>query len=109
MVEVKHLGVPTTMSPNPTSASDSAASAGSNGTTAAQYTSINSSGTSLINAGLALNLIVWFFTGIAAMFLALRVYAKTWKRRPLWWDDFVLIAGWVRPLNRSIQLVVRAC
>jgi hypothetical protein len=63
--------------------------------TTAPSTATGSSGVPVEDYSLPLNLTVWFLTGIASMFLALRIYAKIWRRRPLWWDDYVLIAGWV--------------
>jgi len=38
----------------------------------------------------------WFLTGLATVFLALRIYCKRISRLRLWWDDWVLIAAWVR-------------
>lgn len=38
---------------------------------------------------------IWFLTAMSALFMSLRIYAKVWRKRPLWWDDWVLIAGWV--------------
>lgn len=51
-----------------------------------------------------LNSTIWFLTAMAALFLGLRIYAKVWRRRPLWWDDYFLIAGWVS--DRQIHLGV---
>lgn len=44
---------------------------------------------------LPLNLTIWFLTGIATLFLALRLYAKLWRGRPLWYDDLLLVLGWL--------------
>ena len=38
---------------------------------------------------------IWTFTVASAVFLALRLYCKLLRRRPLWWDDYFLIASWV--------------
>lgn len=43
-----------------------------------------------------LNGTVWFLTAMAGLFVGLRIYVKAWKKRRLWWDDYFLIAGWVR-------------
>lgn len=45
--------------------------------------------------GPALNYGVWLLTGLAAVFLGLRVFCKYLRRRGLWWDDYVLMASWV--------------
>jgi hypothetical protein len=40
---------------------------------------------------------VWSLFAVASIFLALRVYCRLLTRRQnLWWDDWVLIASWVR-------------
>ena len=41
--------------------------------------------------------ISWVLTGVATAFLALRIYCKQWRHRGLWWDDYILLASWVRP------------
>lgn len=38
----------------------------------------------------------WSLTAVATIFLALRVYCKRITGRRLWWDDWILIAAWVR-------------
>jgi len=38
----------------------------------------------------------WTLTAFATIFLGLRIYAKHLTGRNLWWDDWVLIAAWVR-------------
>lgn len=48
------------------------------------------------NDGPFLNQAIWCLTAIPAMFLALRVYCKIWRKRSLWWDDYILIVSWVR-------------
>ncbi|SPO06449.1 uncharacterized protein DNG_09139 [Cephalotrichum gorgonifer] len=42
-----------------------------------------------------LNRVIWALAGLAALFLALRIYCKLWRGRKLWWDDYALIASWV--------------
>ncbi|KAK0624389.1 hypothetical protein B0T14DRAFT_195843 [Immersiella caudata] len=79
---------------NTTVAGDATVTASGNDTIAPS-TATGSSETQFEDFGLPLNLTVWFLTGIASLFLTLRIYAKIWRRRPLWWDDYVLIAGWL--------------
>ena len=52
------------------------------------------------NYGPWFNGVVWMLTGIAAIFLALRLYCKHIRRKALWWDDYVLIAAFVGVLSR---------
>lgn len=46
--------------------------------------------------GTQVNFTIWLLTAISATFLGLRVYCKFLRRRGLWWDDYILIASWVR-------------
>lgn len=46
--------------------------------------------------GPQLNTTIWFLVTISAFFLGLRLYCKVWRRRGLWWDDYFLVASWVR-------------
>ncbi len=46
--------------------------------------------------GTYINSSIWVLQGLAGVFLALRVYCKFIRRRGFWWDDYLLIAGWVR-------------
>ena len=46
--------------------------------------------------GPMLNRTTWFLVLLATLLLGLRVYCKLWRRRGLWWDDWVLVASWVR-------------
>ena len=46
--------------------------------------------------GPALIGVSWALTGLATLFLALRIYCRHIGRRGLWWDDWTLIAAWVR-------------
>lgn len=39
--------------------------------------------------------VCWIESGIAAIFLGLRLYVKLTAHRKLYWDDFLLIASWV--------------
>jgi hypothetical protein len=52
--------------------------------------------TSSENYGPQINFTIWLLTALSAMFLALRVYCKFLRHRGLWWDDYILIASWVR-------------
>ncbi|KAK4153813.1 hypothetical protein C8A00DRAFT_43316 [Chaetomidium leptoderma] len=45
--------------------------------------------------GPQLNLVFWLLTGLATVFLILRLYCKFHRSRSLWWDDHFLIAAWV--------------
>jgi hypothetical protein len=47
------------------------------------------------SAGERLNVSVWCLFSAATVFLLLRVYCRFLGRRNLWWDDWILIAGWV--------------
>lgn len=50
-----------------------------------------------------LNRVIWPLASLSGIFLALRVYCKLWRRRLLWWDDYVLIASWVcRPQHKPV-------
>ena len=40
--------------------------------------------------------ILWVMVSVSAVFLGLRIFCKFFKNRRLWWDDYVLIASWVR-------------
>ena len=45
--------------------------------------------------GPLLNLTVWALVGVASLFIVLRIYCKLLRRLSLWWDDYILLAGWV--------------
>lgn len=47
--------------------------------------------------GLELNVVVWLLLASSGLFLSLRLYCKFLKNRGFWWDDYVLVASWVRP------------
>jgi hypothetical protein len=49
----------------------------------------------------------WGLTSLATIFLGLRLYCKLSTGRRLWWDDWVLIAGWVRFLPSPFLLQSR--
>ncbi|KAI1655134.1 hypothetical protein F4813DRAFT_391851 [Daldinia decipiens] len=38
---------------------------------------------------------IWFMVGVSLLALVLRLYCRLSRRRPLWWDDFVLVGAWV--------------
>jgi|SRR3569833_528627 len=38
---------------------------------------------------------IWCLTGLAAVFLSLRIYCKFLRHKGLWWDDYILMAAWV--------------
>ncbi|KAK5654249.1 hypothetical protein OQA88_7424 [Cercophora sp. LCS_1] len=39
--------------------------------------------------------VIWVLAGLSTLLLGLRLYSKLWRRRPLWWDDHVLVAAWL--------------
>jgi hypothetical protein len=45
--------------------------------------------------GPMVNYAIWLMTATAFIFLALRMYCKTTRRRQLWWDDHFLMASWI--------------
>ena len=47
------------------------------------------------NAATKLNIVIWALNGVSAVFLALRLYCKTYRGRKLWWDDYILLVSWV--------------
>lgn len=57
------------------------------------------------NYGPQINFTIWLLTALSAMFLALRVYCKFLRHRGLWWDDYILIASWVRTPRTSLSVV----
>lgn len=38
----------------------------------------------------------WVLTTLVAVVLVLRVNSKDQRRSPLWWDDHITFASWVR-------------
>lgn len=49
-----------------------------------------------VDLGPEMNTIFWLLTSLALAFLLLRLYCKFLRGRRFWWDDYVLIAAWVR-------------
>lgn len=47
------------------------------------------------NLGPYLLRVVWPLAALSTLFLALRLYCKLSRRHRLWWDDYILLAGWV--------------
>ncbi|CAP67696.1 uncharacterized protein PODANS_1_15860 [Podospora anserina S mat+] len=45
--------------------------------------------------GITIYAVLWPLTGVAGIFLALRIYSKTFRRRALWWDDYFIIFSWI--------------
>lgn len=45
--------------------------------------------------GPVMNASLWTCVAFASIFLGLRLFAKFWKHRGLWWDDYFLIGAWV--------------
>ncbi|EEY16829.1 conserved hypothetical protein [Verticillium alfalfae VaMs.102] len=44
--------------------------------------------------GPVMNASLWTCVAFATIFLGLRLFAKFWKHRGLWWDDYFLIGAW---------------
>ncbi|KAM0270241.1 hypothetical protein ACHAQH_009511 [Verticillium albo-atrum] len=44
--------------------------------------------------GPVMNASLWTCVALATIFLGLRIFAKFWKHRGLWWDDYFLIGAW---------------
>jgi hypothetical protein len=59
-----------------------------------------------VDLGPQLNLVFWLLTSLAFVFLALRIYCKFHRGRKLWWDDYLLIAAWVRTATLCTKLGV---
>ncbi|KAK3689307.1 hypothetical protein B0T22DRAFT_536254 [Podospora appendiculata] len=47
------------------------------------------------NQGSQTAAVIWTLVALATMFMALRIYCKIWRLRRLWWDDWVLVIGWM--------------
>ncbi|KAH6673264.1 hypothetical protein B0J14DRAFT_67274 [Halenospora varia] len=56
--------------------------------------------------GPRLNIAIWFLTGVATVFLTLRLYCKHIRQKKLWWDDYILIAAFVALLAQTSLLSV---
>ena len=50
------------------------------------------------DAGPRVLISIWLLTGMATVFLAVRIWCKFLTRRLLWWDDYILILSWVSEL-----------
>jgi hypothetical protein len=50
-----------------------------------------------VDVGPYLLRVIWVLAALSGLFLGLRLYSKLWRHRPLWWDDYCLVAAWVRP------------
>ncbi len=48
------------------------------------------------SSGSEANAVAWSLLVFAGGFLGLRIYCKLIGHRGLWWDDWLLIASWVR-------------
>ncbi|KAK4167904.1 hypothetical protein QBC43DRAFT_125813 [Cladorrhinum sp. PSN259] len=49
--------------------------------------------------GRATLVVLWILLVVSGIFLGLRVYAKVWRGRYLWYDDHVLMASWALMLG----------
>jgi hypothetical protein len=47
---------------------------------------------------------IWILIGISFVFLMLRLYAKFFRHRGLWWDDYILIGAWLCITTESCML-----
>jgi len=47
---------------------------------------------------------IWVLIAISLVFLLLRLYAKFFRQRGLWWDDYILIGAWVCITTESCLL-----
>jgi len=56
------------------------------------------------NAGPHLVRTIWVLIGISLLFLLLRLYAKFFRHRGLWWDDHILIGAWLCIATESALL-----
>ncbi|KAK4178258.1 hypothetical protein QBC36DRAFT_108844 [Triangularia setosa] len=45
--------------------------------------------------GIKIYAVLWPLTGLAGIFLGLRIYSKTFRRRALWWDDYFIVVSWI--------------
>ena len=52
-----------------------------------------------VNPYVEMNIGLWFLFVGATVFLALRIYFKSTRRHPLWWDDYILLVCWVSNAN----------
>jgi len=57
----------------------------------------------IVDYGPQLNITIWFLTLFSTLFLGLRIYCKLWRSRSMWWDDYVLIASWVRATRAALE------
>jgi hypothetical protein len=65
----------------------------------------NSNGSeSIPNDAPLMNAAIWALTAVPAFFLGLRIYCKIWRRKPMWWDDYILIVSWVALLTSTTIL-----
>jgi hypothetical protein len=53
---------------------------------------------------LRLNVSIWLLAVLSLLFLGMRVRCKFHRGRRLWWDDYLLIASWVRASNLIANL-----
>lgn len=41
------------------------------------------------------NVSIWVMFAISSIFLTLRLYCRAIRTKALWWDDYLLVAGWM--------------
>jgi len=56
------------------------------------------------NRGPRILITTWTLVGLSALFLAVRLACKSWAKRRLWWDDYILALSWIM-LAASISCV----
>lgn len=49
------------------------------------------------NNGPMMLAVVWPLFSVAGLFIGVRFYAKYWRGRKPWWDDYALVGAWVCP------------
>jgi hypothetical protein len=54
------------------------------------------------NRGPSIRAAIWPLTGLATLFLGVRLYCRLSKSRRLQLDDYVLLASWVSPANDGV-------
>ncbi|KAH8890035.1 hypothetical protein GQ53DRAFT_651221 [Thozetella sp. PMI_491] len=53
-----------------------------------------------------LNALTWTLTGLACVFLGMRVFCKLVRQTSLWWDDYLLIASGFTLVASSVMLTI---
>lgn len=48
--------------------------------------------------GAYINAIGWLLLSLAGIVVGARIWAKISARKGLWWDDYIVVAAWVRKI-----------